>query len=253
MRAITGIVCALLALALSAISQWLLIDDAEQWFPIIVTLWTIIAGITLTALIWLYMQIALGPRSTVEERSVAHLERAAQALRNSRGFLFKGLRRRRLAKRAQALADRIEPAKEAHNVYARRVRLTNAVLALIAVLSLAFWVFASLGPKLWPTPFFTQVGTPDALHAALFSVDQITRGTMFDLFEVFNWNLSGLQNNPSNIVFSSLIIVYRLFVGGALVAALAVRFGMREDWRERVAREIAESMKERLGNIAAGR
>jgi hypothetical protein len=249
MRARTGILLVLLALGLSVTSHWLL-DAGETWIPLIATAWTLVAGVALAGLLWLYVQIARGPEIAIPERAAARLERS---MRRASGLLSGG-KRRRLARRARALARRIEPESEARKVLRRRLRLANAVLTLITVLSFSFWIFAALLPRLFPgEPFFTDQGAPDAYLAALYSVDQITRGTMFDLFDVFHWSFSGLENDPSNSVFSSIIVTYRLLVGGALVAALAVRLGMREGWRERAIREAAEATKARLESLAAAR
>ena len=93
----------------------------------------------------------------------------------------------------------------------------------------------------------------DAYHAALFSVDQVLRGTLFDLFDVFDWNISNTHYDPHNQWFAAFIVIYRFLMSGALFAAVAVRLGMRQDWHEKAARSAAEEMKARLTSLADGR
>jgi hypothetical protein len=242
-----------LAGVLSALSHQALASDAHRWMPYILFAWLTIGALTLMSLLWLYVQIAVGPRATVGEDEIEKLETQLARLHAGKG-LFRKSRIQRLSQKAQALTNLIDPPKEARNVYLRRIRLTNAVLALVAVLSMSFWIFATLAPQLWPAnPWFADgQAPPNPLNAALFSVDQVTRGTIFDLVDVYDLKFSTLRNNPHNLWFSSAVMVYRLFVGAALVAALAVRLGMREDWREKAAREAAEGTKARLARLAAG-
>lgn len=260
MRAWTALGVVVLTGGLAAGSQYLTRIDAPRFLPLVVYFWLGVAGLSLIGLLWLYFQIAVGPRATVAERTALKLERTLGRLRAGKG-MFRERREKRLKAQAADLAARIEPAQEARNVFLRRVRLTNGVLALIVALSASFWIFTEMAPRTWPGErwFIDAPGDapgtaqgPDAYHAALFSVDQVTRGTLFDLFDVFDWSISGYHNDPENRWFSAFIVIYRFLIGGALVAALVVRLGMHEDWREAAAQKSAEDMKARLAKAAGG-
>ncbi len=54
---------------------------------------------------------------------------------------------------------------------------------------------------------------------ALFVTDQALRGGLSDSFEVFGWALTEVQNNPNNVLYSSLTLFYR-FLSGAVLAAI---------------------------------
>ena len=250
MRAATALVIVAATVAVAAGSQYLIRAYGSTYTVLVVYAWLGIAAVTLVGLLWLYYQIGLGPRATVSERTAFRIERdLARALASkSKANQTKASK---LKERASSLSKLIEPATEARNVFQRRVRLTNSVMALIFVLSSSFWIFASMAPLAWPTmSWFATERTPDAYHAALFSMDQVTRGTLFDLFDVFDWNMSGFHANPDNEWFSAFIVIYRCLIGGALVAAVVVRLGMHEDWREKAAHEAAETMKVRLTKLA---
>lgn len=260
MRALTAVGVVVVTCGLAAGSQYLTRLNAELYMPYIVYFWLGVAALSLIGLLWLYLQIAVGPRATVAERTARKLERTLASLRAGKG-LFRERREKRLKAQAEQLAARIEPVKEARNVFLRRLRLTNGVLALIVALSASFWIFTEMAPRTWPGErwFVEAPGDapgnaqgPDAYHAALFSVDQVTRGTLFDLFDVFDWTISGYHNDPENRWFSAFIVIYRFLIGGALVAALVVRLGMHEDWREAAAQKSAEDMKARLAKAASG-
>jgi len=254
MRALPALGLVALTCGLAAGSQYLIRFDASVYAPYVVYFWLVVASVALAGLLWLYFQIAVGPRATVSERAAFKLERALAKARASKSK-SKGHERRqkRLTEQAAALAGLIEPTSEARNVFKRRVRLTNAVLSLVIVLSTSFWIFAAMAPQVWPSEhWFIDSRSPDAYHAALFSFDQVTRGTLFDLFDVFDWNISGFHADPQNQWFSAFIVVYRFLIGGALVAAIVVRLGMHEDWHEKAAHDAAEQMKARLDKLAAG-
>lgn len=227
--------------------------DRAAYAPPMLFVWLTIAGLTLFGLIWLYLMIAIGPRATVSDRAARKMERQLAAVRANRK-LSRDQRVRneyRITRLAARLSDRIDPAEESHNVFQRRVRLANSVLALICVLTAAFTIFAELAPQVWPEQrWYSNVSGPDTYHAVLFSADQILRGAFFDVFDVFEFRLSGAENDPENVWFSSYIVVYRFLMGGALLAAIAVRLGVREDWHEEAARETATKMKTRLEGLA---
>ncbi|MGY6662459.1 MAG: hypothetical protein ACXIVO_09075 [Glycocaulis sp.] len=54
----------------------------------------------------------------------------------------------------------------------------------------------------------------------VFVIDQALRGALTDTFEVFGIGLSGLSNNPDNLVFSGLVLAYRSLCGIVLIAIL---------------------------------
>lgn len=56
----------------------------------------------------------------------------------------------------------------------------------------------------------------------VFVIDQALRGALTDTFEVFGIGLSGLSNNPDNVVFSGLILAYRSLCGIVLIAVLVL-------------------------------
>lgn len=215
--------------------------------------WLAAAALSLLGLIWLYVMIAIGPRVTVTEGTARRLERGLARVRADRKLSRdrRISREYRLARQAARLNEKIDPATEAQNVFQRRVRLANSVMALICVLTAAFTIFAELAPQVWPEQnWYVDAQGPDTYHAVLFSVDQVLRGTLFDLFDVFDWRISSAENNPDNVYFSSFIVIYRFLMGGALIAAVAVRLGMHEDWHETSAHEGAEKMKARLARLA---
>ncbi len=224
-----------------------------EYTPALLYFWLAAAALSLCGLIWLYVMIAVGPRVTVTEGTARRLERGLARVRADRKASRdrKISREYRLTRQAARLSDRIDPAGEAYNVFQRRVRLANTVLALICVLTASFTIFAELAPRVWPNQnWYVDASGPDTYHAMLFSVDQVLRGTLFDLFDVFDWRISTAENNPENLYFSSFIVIYRFLMGGALIAAVAVRLGMRRDWHETAAQEGAEKMKARLEELA---
>ena len=253
MRGWTALGVVALALALAAGGEGLVRLDGPLYTGFIVYIWLIFAAAALSGLLWLYLQIWVGPRATVSERTALKLERALVKARSGKSS---GHQRRqlRLIEQAGALADRINPAVEAHAVFLRRVRLANAVLALICVLSIGFWIFTELAPQVWPKQrWFVDAHGPDAYHAALFSVDQVIRGTLFDLFDVFDWSISDTHNDPKNKWFSAFIVIYRFLMSGALFAAIAARLGTHQGWHEKAAHVEADEMKARLSQLAGRR
>lgn len=250
MRAWTALGVAALTAGLAFGSDQLIRLDEPFYGPFVMYFWLFAATAALAGLLWLYVQIAVGPRATVSNRTARRLERALEKTRAGKGDRRKR-RETMLRERAGALRDMIDPTVEANNVFRRRVRLANAVLALVCVLTASFLIFAELAPRVWPSEhWFIDAKGPDAYHAALFSVDQVLRGTLFDLFDVFDWNISSTHYDPHNQWFAAFIVIYRFLMSGALFAAIAVRLGMREDWHEKAARAAAEDMKARLASLA---
>lgn len=224
-----------------------------EYAPALLYFWLAAAALSLLGLIWLYVMIAVGPRVTVPERTARRLERElAKVHADKKASRDRKISREyRITRQAARLSEKIDPPTEAYNVFQRRVRLANSVLALICVLTASFTIFAELAPQVWPNEnWYIGASGPDTYHALLFSADQVLRGTLFDLFDVFDWRISSAENNPDNVYFSSFIVIYRFLMGGALIAAIAVRLGMREDWHETAAHEGAEKMKARLEKLA---
>jgi hypothetical protein len=253
MRGRTALGVVALAGAIAAASEVLIRLNGPLYTTFVVYCWLMLAGVVLIGLLYLYLQIWIGPRATVSERTADKLERALKKARALHGPK-RERRETRLVEQASTLAELIDPAGEARAVFKRRVRLANAVLALICVLSIAFWIFTECATQVWPQErWFIDAHGPDAYHAALFSVDQVLRGTLFDLFDVFDWNISNTHYDPNNKWFSAFIVIYRVLMSGALFAAIAARIGTHEDWHEKAAHGAAEEMKTRLARLAGRR
>jgi hypothetical protein len=66
------------------------------------------------------------------------------------------------------------------------------------------------------SPLITKDGvgtTANQIQLFCFVLDQLFRGALQDLFEVFNVNPIGFSNDPNNYAFSLFIFLYRLVVG----------------------------------------
>ena len=63
----------------------------------------------------------------------------------------------------------------------------------------------------------TRASLSDVL---VFLVDQVFRGALADIPEVFRLGLTPVSNNPDNAVISWLIVVYRFAAGAVSGAAL---------------------------------
>ena len=70
---------------------------------------------------------------------------------------------------------------------------------------------------------------PTVLQAALFAVDQTFRGGLFDVLEVFGWQITPLDNNPDNIWFSIGVVLHHLFVEAFIFSGILL-FG-RSRWQ----------------------
>ena len=76
---------------------------------------------------------------------------------------------------------------------------------------------------------------PTPITPRCYSVDQVLRGTLFDLFDVFDWSISDTHYDPHNKWFSAFIVIYRLLIAAAF-AAVAARIGSMRAARESSAR-----------------
>jgi hypothetical protein len=54
----------------------------------------------------------------------------------------------------------------------------------------------------------------------IFLADQTLKGAANDIAEVFEIDVGDVANNPRNIVFSTLVVVYRLVSGGVAIAII---------------------------------
>ena len=86
MRGLLALGLVALAGGLAAGSQYLIRLDAAFYMPYVVFFWLVVAGFALTGLLWLYFQIALGPRATVAESKAQKLERALADVRAGKGW-----------------------------------------------------------------------------------------------------------------------------------------------------------------------
>ena len=66
----------------------------------------------------------------------------------------------------------------------------------------------------------SAIGVVPYADVAIFISDQALRGALSDTFEVFDLSLSRVTNNPDNMIFSGLVLFYRLLC--ALAAAALV-------------------------------
>lgn len=66
-----------------------------------------------------------------------------------------------------------------------------------------------VSPVLWPD----TASAPTLGDLALFLLDQVFRGALADIPEVFRLGLTPVSNNPSNILISWLVVIYRFAVG----------------------------------------
>lgn len=81
-----------------------------------------------------------------------------------------------------------------------------------------------------------HVGTP--VHSSTdgvlvgFAINQISHGALLDFPEVFNIDFGQVTSNPSNIWFSSLVLLFRTVVGGfSLALAIAIRDTLMVLWQ----------------------
>jgi len=80
----------------------------------------------------------------------------------------------------------------------------------------------------------------ESTEIAQFVIDQSLKGAANDLAEVFNINIGDVKNNPHNLVFSGLVVLFRIVTGGA---GLAIGF-----FFYRIARSVLALRFELLAN-----
>lgn len=99
--------------------------------------------------------------------------------------------------------------------------LRSSLLALlpIVVLPLAVLVVLTVYAEwFFGTPSFlieeaSATGTAGHFgEMALFFIDQLSRGLMFDVMEVFEWRLSSIETNTSNTPYLSALVAFRMIV-----------------------------------------
>lgn len=86
----------------------------------------------------------------------------------------------------------------------------------------ATWQYHWLDPT--ATHLLDEAGqpfaTPSIQQAAWFTADQTLRGGLFDLLEIFSWQVAALDNNPANHLFSIGVFGQHLFVEAFIFSGL---------------------------------
>ena len=117
--------------------------------------------------------------------------------------------------------------------------LRSALIALVPIVVIPLFVLVLL--TLYSDWFF---GTPSILtngelptgspeyfgEMALFFIDQLSRGLLFDAMEVFDWRLSGIEANMGNTPYLSALLAFRMivdiYVAGLVVLVLQAIYGI---------------------------
>lgn len=121
--------------------------------------------------------------------------------------------------------------------------------ALVIALIVAFQNWLLPGP-----PALAVGGVPAAYDMLsgpdifFFIIDQGMRGFLGDIFEVFGLTLVAAQNNAENLVFSTLVFLYRLIAQAISLCLLGV--ALRVFWGRRRLRLALISLEERLAREA---
>jgi hypothetical protein len=92
-------------------------------------------------------------------------------------------------------------------------------ILLIIIVAFDHW-FLPGAPSLLEGETVISGSGVEPFSLTVFVIDQALRGALTDTFEVFGIGLSGLSNNPDNLVFSGLILAYRSLCGIVLIAIL---------------------------------
>lgn len=66
----------------------------------------------------------------------------------------------------------------------------------------------------------TQVSNPSSWQLLLYVTDQVLRGGLFDVLEVFKVQVAGLSNNPVVLPYSIGLIAFRAAIDGYMIFAL---------------------------------
>ena len=131
------------------------------------------------------------------------------------------------------------------------IGLPLAMLVLITMKS--HWFFLG-SPVLIDAAVGTPIAHPDGVQLLLFFVDQLLKGSLNDLIEVFDINIANflgvnavmITNNPAIVSFSLSVFIFRMIVGVYAFALLL--YLLRTLWlRNYVGLEV--SMSARLGRL----
>lgn len=92
-------------------------------------------------------------------------------------------------------------------------------ILLIIIVAFDHWFLPGM-PTLMDGEAVIDGSGVEPFSLTVFVIDQALRGALTDTFEVFGIGLSGLSNNPDNLVFSGLVLAYRSLCGIVLIAIL---------------------------------
>lgn len=92
-------------------------------------------------------------------------------------------------------------------------------MLLIIIVAFDHWFLPGM-PSLLEGETVINGSGVEPFSLTVFVIDQALRGALTDTFEVFGIGLSGLSNNPDNLVFSGLVLAYRSLCGIVLIAIL---------------------------------
>lgn len=189
-----------------------------------------------------FLEYVTDPDAFVEARLRHARERAGAGPRPSDSIA----RREALIARARANAMR-----------ELALGFTTLVIAGFALPSLLLATFALAYPLIDPNavnaPFVSSEETTiltviPLRDLFLFTLDEGLAGATFDVCEVFGVRFSGVTNNPENLLFSAVVVLYRtamglttgtLFLFLAKVGQSSLRFRMEQAAARRERRESA--------------
>ena len=77
----------------------------------------------------------------------------------------------------------------------------------------------------------SEVFDPSNVQLALFLVDQFLKGALTDIFEVFEYSVSTVSNNSSNLVFSFLVLVFRMLMNLFVIGLVISMISTGSAWR----------------------
>ena len=126
------------------------------------------------------------------------------------------------ARRARTIRRNITKFQQYANSVVQTIAMRSAGLMVIGIglPGLLLGVIAFFQPWFIPDEAVllldgepARADTQSVYQLSVFVLDQALRGGLSDVFEVFGLRLSAFENNPSNILFSSLTLGYRLICG----------------------------------------
>ncbi len=213
--------------------------------------WIAAMSLLAVSMLLTYRSVVVGPRGGISERKVQKLELKAAKLRKASLNPVSQIRLHWIGRRAKNLAKRINPESEADLMLVRRRVLSVRLFWQIFLLFAGFWAFAYFAAHTdGQQAYYDGDSQVSVMKAGLFSVDQLLRGVVFDLFETLDWSLSGLDHNSENSLFVTLIVAFRALVGSVILAAILIWFGMNDMWSRRALISSRKELKDRLSGIS---